>query len=99
MENVYWMISVNIPEEIQKELPDFKQGNTMADPIIKLWGDFKNNPNENTFNTFLDSFKTFGETPQQNNANNQQQQAVNAGLKAAYSFNKKLLENLDIAKQ
>ena len=95
MENTYWMIAVNLPEEIQKELPDFKQGNAMADPIIKVWNDFKNAPDEQKFNAFVDSFKNFGNAPV--NVSTNQQQAVNAGLKAAYSFNKKLMENLDIA--
>jgi len=94
MENTYWMIAVNLPDEIQKEIPDFRQGNTMADPIIKVWNDFKNAPDEQKFNAFVDSFKNFGNVSINTNTN---QQAVNAGLKAAYSFNKKLMENLDIA--
>lgn len=97
MENTYWVISVNLPEEIQKEIPDFKQGNTQADPIIKLWNDFKNAPDQNKFNAFVEAFKNFGNTSI--NPSTNQQQAVNAGLKAAYSFNKKLMENLAIAKQ
>lgn len=97
MENTYWIMSVNLPEEIQKEIPDFKQGNAMADPIIKLWNDFKAAPDQNKFNAFIDAFKNFGNTSI--NPSTNQQQAVNAGLKAAYSFNKKLMENLAIAKQ
>ena len=94
MENSYWIMSVNLPEEIQKEIPDFKQGNTMADPIIKLWNDFKAEPDQTKFNAFIDSFKNFG-NPVVNASTNQQN--INAGLKAAYSFNKKLMENLNIA--
>ena len=94
MENSYWIMSVNLPEEIQKEIPDFKQGNTMADPIIKLWNDFKAEPDQTKFNAFIDSFKNFG-NPVVNTSTNQQN--INAGLKAAYSFNKKLMENLNIA--
>ena len=121
MENTWWMISVNLPEEIQKNIPDFKQGNQQADPAIKAWNDFKQNPSEDTFKTFLTGFKAFGGlsddqnnangnnqqqlqqntnvTPQQPATNQQPQQNVNAGLKAAYSFKKNLMENLAIAKQ
>ncbi len=122
MENTWWMISVNLPEEIQKNIPDFKQGNQQADAAIKAWNDFKQNPSEDTFKTFLNGFKTFGglgdgqnnangnngqQQPQQNTTQNSQQstsaqqpqQNVNAGLKAAYSFKKNLMENLAIAKK
>lgn len=118
MENTWWMISVNLPDEIQKNIPDFKQGNQQADPAIKAWNDFKQNPSEETFKTFLNGFKAFGglsdnqntanneQQPQQNTTpqqpaqpNQQPQQNVNAGLKAAYSFRKNLMENLAIAKK
>ena len=119
MENTWWMISVNLPDEIQKNIPDFKQGNQAADPAIKAWNDFKQNPTEDTFKNFLNGFKAFGGlNNDQNNANGnntqqpqqtttqpnqpqqqQPQQNVNAGLKAAYSFRKNLMENLAIAKK
>ena len=113
MENTWWMISVNLPDEIQKDIPDFKQGNQQADNAIKAWGTFKQNPTEDTFKQFLEGFKAFGgvNNDQTNNQQNGQQPAapaqpqqpaqpqtnVNAGLKAAYSFRKKLMENLEIA--
>ena len=113
MENTWWMISVNLPDEIQKDIPDFKQGNQQADNAIKAWGTFKQNPTEDTFKQFLEGFKAFGSVnnDQTNNQQNGQQPAapaqpqqpaqpqtnVNAGLKAAYSFRKKLMENLEIA--
>lgn len=117
MENTWWMISVNLPDEIQKDIPDFKQGNQQADNAIKAWGTFKQNPTEDTFKQFLEGFKAFGgvNNDQTNNQQNSQQQAapaqsqqpaqqpaqpqtnVNAGLKAAYSFRKNLMENLEIA--
>ena len=117
MENTWWMISVNLPDEIQKDIPDFKQGNQLADNAIKAWGTFKQNPTEDTFKQFLEGFKAFGgvNNNQTNNQQNSQQPAapaqsqqpaqqpaqpqtnVNAGLKAAYSFRKNLMENLDIA--
>ena len=95
MENSYWIMSVNLPEEIQKQIPDFKQGNQAADPIIKLWNDFKQNPDEQKFNAFVDAFKNFGNPQQGDQQQQQQQQAVNAGLIAAYSFRQKLMENLN----
>lgn len=117
MENTWWMISVNLPDEIQKDIPDFKQGNQQADNAIKAWGTFKQNPTEDTFKQFLEGFKAFGgvNNDQVNNQQNGQQSAapaqpqqpaqqsaqpqtnVNAGLKAAYSFRKNLMENLEIA--
>ena len=117
MENTWWMISVNLPDEIQKDIPDFKQGNQQADNAIKAWGTFKQNPTEDTFKQFLEGFKAFGgvNNNQTNNQQNSQQPAapaqsqqpaqqpvqpqtnVNAGLKAAYSFRKNLMENLEIA--
>lgn len=116
MENTWWMISVNLPDEIQKDIPDFKQGNQQADNAIKAWGTFKQNPTEDTFKQFLEGFKAFGDVTndQANNQQNRQQPAtqpqqpaqqqpaqpqtnVNAGLKAAYSFRKNLMENLEIA--
>ena len=117
MENTWWMISVNLPDEIQKDIPDFKQGNQQADNAIKAWGTFKQNPTEDTFKQFLEGFKAFGgvNNDQTNNQQNgqqpaapaqpqqpaqqpaQQQTNVNAGLKAAYSFRKNLMENLEIA--
>ena len=118
----FWGYSVNIPEEIQKQMPDFKKGNTLAEPAIAAWEKFKAQPCKDTYAAFIDAFKVFGgvdqnaqqnngQQPQQNNTqqpaapvNNAQQpaaqpQAVNAGMKAAYSFQKNLMENLAIAKR
>ena len=118
----FWGYSVNIPEEIQKQMPDFKKGNTLAEPAIAAWEKFKAQPSKDTYAAFIDAFKVFGgvdqntqqnngQQPQQNNTqqpaapvNNAQQpaaqpQAVNAGMKAAYSFQKNLMANLAIAKR
>ena len=116
----FWGYSVNIPEEIQKQMPDFKKGNTLAEPAIAAWEKFKAQPSKDTYAAFIDAFKVFGgvdQNAQQNNGqqpqqpqqpaapvNNAQQpaaqpQAVNAGMKAAYSFQKNLMENLAIAKR
>ena len=118
----YWGYSVNIPEEILKQMPDFKKGNQLAEPAIAAWEKFKAQPSKDTYAAFIDAFKVFGgvdqnaqqnngQQPQQNNTqqpaapvNNAQQpaaqpQAVNAGMKAAYSFQKNLMENLAIAKR
>lgn len=118
----FWGYSVNIPEEILKQMPDFKKGNQLAEPAIAAWEKFKAQPSKDTYAAFIDAFKVFGgvdqnaqqnngQQPQQNNTqqpaapvNNAQQpaaqpQAVNAGMKAAYSFQKNLMENLAIAKR
>lgn len=118
----FWGYSVNIPEEILKQMPDFKKGNQLAEPAIAAWEKFKAQPSKDTYAAFIDAFKLFGgvdqnaqqnngQQPQQNNTqqpaapvNNTQQpaaqpQAVNAGMKAAYSFQKNLMENLAIAKR
>lgn len=118
----FWGYSVNIPEEILKQMPDFKKGNQLAEPAIAAWEKFKAQPSKDTYAAFIDAFKLFGgvdqnaqqnngQQPQQNNTqqpaapvNNAQQpaaqpQAVNAGMKAAYSFQKNLMENLAIAKR
>lgn len=80
MENTWWMISVNLPDEIQKDIPDFKQGNQQADNAIKAWGAFKQNPTEDTFKQFLEGFKAFGgvNNDQTNNQQNGQQSAAPA---------------------
>lgn len=88
LENVYWAIGNDVPAEIQKAIPDFKQENQQAQPIIKLWNDFKAKPEQNTYNAFVNAFKTFGQVPQQ------QQQQINAGYKAEISFKQALHENL-----
>jgi hypothetical protein len=45
MENAYWAISNNVPEEIQKSVPEFNKDNEQAKPIIDLWEKFKGDPN------------------------------------------------------
>lgn len=60
LKNVYWSIAVDIPEEIIKVFPDFKQNNPDAAPSIKAWADFKQNPSEQTFNKFIDEFTKYG---------------------------------------
>ena len=98
MENTYWIMSVNLPDEIQKEIPDFKQGNASADPIINLWNTFKQTPDNNNFANFINAFKNFGvQQPTTDTSNNINVQQVNAGLKVSYSFKKKLMENLNKA--
>lgn len=93
MKNTYWIMANNLPEEIQKQIPEFKQGNAQADPIIKLWEEFKNKPEENTFNAFINAFKTFGQPQQQQDQNNQQN--VSASYKSEINFKRALHENLN----
>ena len=56
----FWGYSVNIPEEIQKQMPDFKKGNTLAEPAIAAWEKFKAQPSTDTYAAFIDAFKAFG---------------------------------------
>lgn len=93
MENAYWAISTNVPEEIQKTVPEFNKDNEQAKPIIDLWEKFKGDPNQTTYNAFVDAFKNFG-VPQQTDQNQQQQQAINAGYIADFDFRQALQENL-----
>lgn len=96
--NAWLGVASSIPELIQKEIPDFKEGNQAAEPAIKAWGTFKSNPSEENYKAFISAFETYGGVnPDDQNNQQQVQQNVNAGAKAAYSFNKKLMENLAIA--
>ena len=92
MENAYWAISNNVPDEIQKSVPEFNKDNEQAKPIIDLWEKFKGDPNQTTYNAFVDAFKNFG-IPQQTEQN-QQQQTINAGYIADFDFKQALMENL-----
>ena len=94
MKNTYWIMANNLPEEIQKQIPEFKQGNAQAEPIIKLWEEFKNKPEENTFNAFINAFKTFGQ-PQQQQQDQNNQQNVSASYKSEINFKRALHENLN----
>ena len=82
-----WTIANNVPQEIQKVLPDFTDKNQQAQPVIKLWNDFKAKPEQNTYNAFINAFKNYG-VPQQT------QQNVNASYKSDISFRQALRENL-----
>ncbi len=96
--NVYWAISNNIPEEIQKVFPDFKQGNQKADPIIKLWNDFKANPDEGKFNTFINAFKNYGSETQNESLNINILKNIEK-RRAILNFRNALSENLSEAKR
>lgn len=101
----YWGVANYIPDELTKEIPDFKKGNKQAEPAINAWEQFKSKPSKQTYDAFINALKAFGSinnqenATQQNNSTQQQQQNVNAGVKAAYSFKKNLMENLAIAKR
>ena len=88
--NTYWVMSVNLPEEIQKMIPEFKAGNAKADPAIKAWVAYKKAPSQTTYNTFLDEFKKFGmpeQVQQQQLPNQQANQQANAAQPAAQPAN------------
>ena len=65
--NIYWALAMNIPEELQKEVPEFKQGNQAAADGIKAWDDFKKNPSKETYDTFINKVGDFAlsKQPQQ----------------------------------
>lgn len=88
MENTYWSIAYDVPSEIQKVIPDFNNNNQEAQPIIKLWDEFKKAPDQNKYTAFINAFKQFG-VPQQ-----QQQQNVNASYQLDIDFRTALHENL-----
>ena len=69
--DVYWALSYNLPEEIQKAVPDFKQGNQSADAGIKSWEAYKQNPSQQSFQTLISELSKFGAQP-----NQEQQQPV-----------------------
>lgn len=69
--DVYWALSYNLPEEIQKAVPDFKQGNQSADAGIKSWEAYKQNPSQQSFQTLIGELSKFGAQP-----NQEQQQPV-----------------------
>ena len=57
--NIYWALAMNIPEELQKEVPEFRQGNQAAADGIKAWDDFKKNPSKETYDTFINKVGDF----------------------------------------
>lgn len=106
MSNTYWIMANNVPEIIKSKLPDFKPENQEAKPIIDLWDAFKKDPNENTFNAFINAFKNFG-TPQQDPNNPIQPDTTtqnqvpqnNVSASIQYNFTAALQENLKRAIQ
>lgn len=94
MKNTYWCISNNIPEMIKEKIPTFTPDNVEAKPIIDLWDAFKKEPNETTFNSFVDAFTKFGSQQQQPDVNNTQQ---NVNASTIYNFRNALHENLSKA--
>ena len=90
-------MSVNIPEEIQKVYPDFKTGNQAAQPTITAWQQFKENPNQQQFNKFIDAFKLYAQNPnpQQAQLPNQTQQPQAQQERMRYDFTTALNEKLN----
>ena len=72
--DAYWALSYNLPEELQKAVPDFKQGNQSADAGIKSWEAYKQNPSQQSFQTLIGELSKFGAQP----AEQQQQPVQNA---------------------
>ena len=66
--NIYWALAMNIPEELQKEVPEFKQGNQAAADGIKAWDDFKKNPSKETYDAFINKVGDFALSKQSQQA-------------------------------
>lgn len=97
MENVYWSISNNVPEEIQKIIPDFKEGNQLADEAIKLWGVLKQQPSKENYDKFVDAFARFGNGQQ--NVQNQQQPTQTPAQQAVQNATQNESEIMDFGER
>ena len=67
-DGIYWALTYNLPEEIQKAVPDFKQGNPDAAAGINAWNTYKQNPSQQSFQTLADELAKYGTQQQQQNA-------------------------------
>lgn len=75
--DVYWALAYNLPEEIQKAVPEFKQGNPGAEAGIKSWDAYKQNPSQQSFQTLVGELSKFGtQTDQTQQQQTQQSQTV-----------------------
>lgn len=62
---IYWALAYNIPEELQKAVPEFKQDNPNAKAGLDAWGKFKASPSKDTFTGFVDALNQFAGAGQQ----------------------------------
>ena len=92
--NIYWALSINLADEIQKAIPSFKADNQAAKPGIDAWEAFKKDPQEQTFNTFIDELSKFG-APQQEAPAEQAQQAQQLQDSLVLNFGARLEEKLN----
>lgn len=59
--SIYWALTFNLPEELSKAVPEFKQGNEAAKPGIEAWGAFKANPSKETYDKFISALGNFAQ--------------------------------------
>ena len=94
--NIYWALSINLADEIKKAIPTFKTDNQAAKPGIDAWEAFKKNPQEQTFNTFIDELSKFGAPQQEAPAPAEQaQQAQQLQDSVVLDFGARLEEKLN----
>lgn len=94
--NIYWALSINLADEIQKAIPTFKADNQAAKPGIDAWEAFKKDPQEQTFNTFIDQLSKFGAPQQEAPAPAEQaQQAQQLQDSLVLNFGARLEEKLN----
>ena len=73
---IYWALAYNIPEELQKAVPEFKQDNPNAKAGLDAWGKFKASPSKDTFTGFVDALNQFAGAGQQQPQQSAQDNAV-----------------------
>ncbi len=66
MQNQYWLIANNAIVELLQKVPEFTVTNPEAQPSIKAWLEFRNDPCTKTFDHFIDTIKYYGRDPKYN---------------------------------
>lgn len=89
--DIFWAISFNLPETLQKEVPEFKADNPDAKTALTAWDAFKKAPSKETFDKFTEGLNTFASpaTPEQATQQQAQQESFN------FSFRDRLMENIE----
>ena len=76
--NFFWALTFNLPQELEKAVPEFTQQNPEAKAGIDAWNAFKEQPSEQSFQAFITAVNTFAQGPQQQPAAEQQAVQTNA---------------------
>lgn len=99
---IYWALAYNLPEELQKAVPEFKQDNPNAKAGLDAWSSFKASPSKDSFTGFVNALNQFAGVGQQQPQQSAQDNAVqNNQQQESYSrtFGEKLNERISEAKQ